>query len=56
MYIEIYLYVGNNRKKSELDTPRRQPTTPGATLASQGGGRLAKVATTRPTWQVPPPA
>jgi hypothetical protein len=44
MYIEIYLYAENNRKKSELDPPRRQPTTPGTTWASQGGGRHAKEA------------
>jgi len=44
MYIEIYLYAGNNRKKSELDPPGRQPTRPGASWARQGGRRHARVA------------
>jgi len=54
MYIEIYFYARNNRKKSEKDPPRRQPTTPGATQANQGGGRHAKVAVAGPTWRAPP--
>jgi len=55
MYIEIYLYAGNNRKKSEKDPPGRQPTTPGAKgqpgwqAPCQGGGHRAHLAGTTPS-------
>jgi hypothetical protein len=55
MYIEIYLYAENNRKKRKKNPPGRQPTTPGATYANQGGGSHAKGAAAGPTWRVPPP-